>query len=331
MKKILVILFVVISAAVLTSCYKPKHLQSNIGRVFGTYYSFNYYADENYQSDIDSLFSIIDSSLSTFNQNSQISLFNASEVGCNINPMFEEVYSSAHYVSQSTGGLFDITVAPLVNYWGFGFNPKDTSFVRSQSDIDSIKKFVGYDKLHLEIDKFLRKSDSRVQLDASAIAKGYACDVIADFLISKGVDRYMLDIGGEISTHGRNPNGEWWNIGVVKPVDDASQISNDIEFSVPLKNQSIATSGNYRQFYITKERKVTHTINPITGYPVNSKVLSASVISSKCIIADAYATAFIVAGDTTVIKNIIKASKYELEAYIIVDENGEHQIRHYSR
>ncbi len=327
MKRIAVFL---LSVMVLTSCYNKKTLQSNIGKVFGTYYSFVYYAEENYQSDIDSLFNLINGSLSPFNENSVISRINASENGGEVDDMFVNVFTDAEYVSQSTNGLFDITIAPLVNFWGFGFDPKDTASYKTQEEIDSIRTFIGYERVHLE-GNTITKDDPRTQLDASAIAKGYACDVIADFMVSKGVDRYMLDIGGEIIARGKNPDGEWWKIGVVKPVDDASQTKNDIEFSIPLKNQAIATSGNYRQFYITKERKVSHTINPITGYPANSYVLSASVITSRCTIADAYATSFIVAGDTTLIKNIIKASKYDLEAYIIVDENGEHKTRHYTR
>lgn len=311
----------------MTSCAK-KRLQSNVGRVFGTYYSFAYYATENYETDFDSIFTLVNKSLSTFDSTSIIYNINHSDGPVAVNEYFETVYGDALYVSQQTDGALDLTVAPLVNLWGFGYDPQDTSTYKSKTEIDSIMEFVGYNKISIK-DGMLVKEDGRTKLDASAVAKGYACDLVAEFLLSKGVDRFLVDIGGEMVAHGKNPNNEYWRIGVVSPVDDATQTNNECEFAIQLKDKAIATSGNYRQFYVTKERKVSHTIDPRTGYPVDKKVLSATVISPRCSVADAYATSFMVVGDTTKIKDIIKASKYELEAYIIVDENGTHVTRHY--
>lgn len=306
-----------------TGCGQPKEWQRNLGRVFGTYYSLNYKAEANYQFEIDSLFNIINKSLSAFDSLSTIYAINHSDVAVAVDDRFTYVFDVAQYVSEQSGGKFDITVAPLVNLWGFGFDPQDTAAYKSQTQIDSIKKFVGYDKIKISDGKLV-KADGRVKLDLSAIAKGYACDVIADFLKSQGADDLMVDIGGEIVTSGYNPMGELWRIGIVSPVEDTLQTKNDVEHVVEMDNKAIATSGNYRQFYITKERKVTHTIDPISGYPANSNVLSASVIAPNCTVADAYATAFMAVGDTTKIKDMIKASKYSLEAYIIIDSLGVH-------
>ncbi|MCQ2336172.1 MAG: FAD:protein FMN transferase [Paludibacteraceae bacterium] len=323
MRKTVIYSLVAVLALVFTGCGKPKTWQSNLGRVFGTYYSLNYKAEANYQWKLDSLFDVINKSMSTFDTLSTVYAINHSDGAVTVDDRFAYVFSVAQYVSEQSCGAFDITVAPLVNLWGFGFDPQDTSTYKSQAQIDSIKEFVGYDKVKITDGKLV-KADGRVKLDLSAIAKGYACDVIADFLESQGADDMMVDIGGEIVTRGYNPMGELWRIGIVSPVDDTLQTNNDVEHIVEMDNKAIATSGNYRQFYITKERKVTHTIDPVSGYPVNGNVLSASVIAPNCTVADAYATTFMVVGDTTRIKDIIKASKYNLEAYVIVDSAGVH-------
>ncbi|MBR4483174.1 MAG: FAD:protein FMN transferase [Paludibacteraceae bacterium] len=295
-----------------------------MGRVFGTYFSIKYTAPENYGAEFDSLFTVINKSLSTFDTSSVISRINRSDTAVVVDFHFATVCDDAFYVSRATDGAFDITVAPLVNLWGFGYDPSDTATLKTQAEIDSIKQFVGYDKISLEGGS-LYKSDPRIKLDASAIAKGYACDIVSDFLDNRSVDNYLVDIGGEMVAHGVNSAGVPWRVGIVSPVDDASQTNTDVEHIVTLDNKAIATSGNYRQFYITKERKVSHTKDPITGYPTNHKLLSASVLAPVCDIADAYATSFMVIGDTARIRDIIKASKYDLEAVLIVDSAGTHK------
>ena len=328
MKKL--IICVVLSLVVMfvtQACVRTKALQTNVGKEFGTYYSFKYKAYENYGEQFDSLFAQINSSLSTFNPQSVISRINSNDTTVATDAYVDTVFHYSEYVNHATDGAFDITVAPLVNYWGFGYEPNSQSAERTQAQIDSIREFVGFDKISLRGGR-LYKADSRTKLDASAVAKGYACDVMAAFLDGEGVTDYLIDIGGEMVARGINYGGVPWRVGVVSPVEDTTQVSNDVEFILPLKDCAIATSGNYRQYYITKERKVSHTIDPVTGYPVNHKLLSASVLAPKCAIADAYATAFMVIGDTARIKNIIKASKYDLEAYLIVDSAGVHkQIR----
>lgn len=316
--------------SVTTACVKTKTLQTNVGKVFGTYYSFKYKAAENYGERFDSLFALINNSLSTFAPQSVISRINSNDTTVTTDAYFDTVYGYSEYVNRATDGAFDITVAPLVNYWGFGYDPKSQSAERTQAQIDSIREFVGFDKISLRGGR-LYKTDSRTKLDASAVAKGYACDVVAAFFDSLGVTDYLIDIGGEMVAKGKNSGGVAWRVGIVSPIEDSTQVSNDIEFVLPLKDCALATSGNYRQYYITKERKVSHTINPATGYPTDHKLLSASVLAPNCAIADAYATAFMVIGDTTRIKEIIKASKYDLEAYVILDDNGAHQMKHLTR
>lgn len=327
MKKPLLYLFCIL---LLTSCGHKGKLQSNLGLVFGTYYSFNYYASDNYQEDFDSIFAVVNHCFSTFDTTSIISDINRSASPVQLNDHFLKVLDYSLYVYEQSGGAFDLTVAPLVNFWGFGYDPQDKSALRSQAMVDSVRQIVGFDNISV-VDGKLVKADPRMKLDASAIAKGYACDLIAECLKSKGVRDFKVDIGGEVVCGGCNPDYKPWRIGIVSPVDDSTQTINDYEQVVELSDRAIATSGNYRQFYVTKERKVTHTIDPRTGYPAISKVLSASVLADECAIADAYATSFIVVGDTTAIKDIIKASKYDIEAYIIVDNNGQHQSRHYTR
>lgn len=327
MKKLLLALLPLL---LLTSCGHKGKLQSNIGRVFGTYYSFNYYAPDNYQYDFDSIFTQIGHSLSTFDSTSIIYSVNHSASPVKLDDHFIKVMEVSRYVNEQTGGAFDPTVAPLVNLWGFGYDPQDKGSVKSQEIIDSIRQYVGFENFSIVSGKLV-KADPRLLLDASGVAKGYACDCIAECLRSKGVRDFMVDIGGEVVCGGLNPEYKPWRIGIVSPVDDSTQTNNTCEQVVEMSDRAVATSGNYRQFYITKERKVSHTIDPRTGYPAESKVLSASVLSDECAVADAYATAFIVLGDTTAIKDIIKASKYDIEAYIIVDNDGQHLSRHYTR
>lgn len=324
MKKRVFLAIAVTITFIFCSCKRAAQPQNNVGKVFGTYYSIKYTAPENYGQEFDSLFAVVNKSLSTFDTSSVISRINRSDTAVIVDFHFATVYEDALYVSRATDGAFDMTVAPLVNLWGFGYDPSDTATLKTKAEIDSIKQFVGYDKISLEGGR-LYKSDPRIKLDASAIAKGYACDLVGDFLESCSVENYLVDIGGEMVARGVNSAGVPWRVGIVSPVDDASQLNTDVESIISLDNRALATSGNYRQFYITKERKVSHTIDPVTGYPTNHKLLSASVLAPVCDIADAYATSFMVIGDTARIREIIKASKYDLEAVLIVDSAGHHK------
>lgn len=263
----------------------------NQGKVFGTYYNIRYSADKDLEEGILASLQTVDNSLSTFNPQSTISLINTDK-SLTTDSLFEVVYATAQSISQLTDGAFDITVAPLVNAWGFGFRNKEN--VTSEL-IDSIRQFVGYEKISLN-DHQLTKSDSRIMLDASAIAKGFGCDVVAQYLKDQGCENYLVDIGGEVVCHGVNHNGDVWSVGITKPQDDVTCQVNEIQEIIQANDLCMATSGNYRQFYYEGEQKRSHTIDPRTGYPVEHNLLSATIVAESCMKADALATACMVLG-----------------------------------
>ena len=260
--------------------------------IFGTYYHITYQSDKDLQSEIEAALQQVDQSLSPFNPSSIITKMNNNEE-VQADQQFKDVYRIAQQVSTITEGAFDITVAPLVNQWGFGFKegtPPD------QHMIDSLLQFVGYDKISLSSDGHLTKKDPRVMLDCSAVAKGYACDVVASVLSRHDVVNYMVEIGGEIVTKGVNEKRLPWRIGVNRPTDDPTQSSTELETILNVTDKAMATSGNYRNFYYKDGKKYAHTIDPKTGRPVQHSLLSATVLANQCAIADAYATAFMVMG-----------------------------------
>jgi len=217
-----------------------------------------------------------------------------------------------------SNGAFDITVAPLVDLWGFGPKAKSDP---TQAKIDSIRHFVGYKLLKLDKDQ-LTKSDPRIQLDCGAIAGGYASDIIAEFLRKQGVDDYMVEIGGEIVLRGKNPKGSQWHIGINKPVDDSTSTNNEVEKLLVLTDKALSTSGNYRSFYVKDGKKYAHTIDPHTGYPVQHSLLSATIIADDCFTADALATACMVLGVDSSMTMIESLHDKGVEAFFIYNEGG---------
>lgn len=283
----------------------------NQGFVFGTYYNIRYEAPADLQDTIEACLRHFDFSLSTFNPNSTISLINLNKSDLT-DDLFENMYRVAERVSEWSDGAFDITVAPLVNLWGFGFKNRQEA---TQERIDSIMPLVGYKKISLN-DHHLLKQDKRILLDASAVAKGYSCDVVADLLRSLGCNNYLVDIGGEVVCRGLNDRHQPWGIGITKPVDDTTGQQTDIQAIVRSTALCMATSGNYRQFYYDNGIRRSHTINPRTGYPVNHSLLSATIIAPSCAQADALATACMVLGDQKALQLIDKIDN--TECYLIV-------------
>ena len=286
-------------------------------------YYIKYEGSEILTEKIDAEFQKFNLSLNPFNPNSIISKVNRNEA-VEADDWFIEVFNKAKEVSDHSEGIFDITCAPLVNLWGFGFSKMDS--VTPQM-IDSIKQFVGYQKVRLDGRKVV-KDDSRILLNCSAIAKGYASDIIARLLEREGIENYMVEIGGEVTMKGVNQNGKCWRIGINKPEDDSTGIKNDIEEVVQLcKKGGVATSGNYRNYYVKDGKKYAHTIDPRTGYPSEQSILSATIVAEDCITADAYATAFMAMG----LEKAREAAKNipGIEYYVIYsDENGKHQIEY---
>ncbi|RHU27202.1 MULTISPECIES: FAD:protein FMN transferase [unclassified Parabacteroides] len=308
---------------IFTACTKQKQYFEESGSVFHTIYHIKYEGSELLTEKIDAEFQKFNLSLNPFNPNSIISKVNQNEP-VEVDDWFMEVFNKAKDVSDHSEGVFDITCAPLVNLWGFGFSKMDS--VTPQM-IDSIKQFVGYQKVRLDGRKIV-KDDPRILLNCSAIAKGYASDVIARLLEREGIENYMVEIGGEVTMKGVNQNGKCWRIGINKPEDDSTGIKNDVGEVVELcKKGGVATSGNYRNFYIKDGKKYAHTIDPRTGYPSEQSILSATIVAEDCITADAYATAFMAMG----LEKAREAAKNipGIEYYVIyTDENGKHQIEY---
>ena len=297
---------------------KPVYI-TNQGFIYGTVYTIKYESPDgkDLQIGIEEELNKVNRSLSTFDSLSVISKINRNE---EVSPddYFLTVFHKAMEVSETTRGAFDITVAPMVNVWGFGFKHKENV---TPTLIDSLKELVGYKKIRLEGNRIV-KDHPNTMLDCSAIAKGYACDVAGNFLAAKGCENYMVEIGGEVVARGVNAKNKYWSIGVSKPVDDPSPLSQELKAIVLLKNKTLATSGNYRNFYVEDGKKFAHTIDPKTGYPVQHPLLSATVLADNCMTADAFATAFMVLGLEEA-RQIVNQTG-ELEVYFIYSgENGE--------
>jgi thiamine biosynthesis lipoprotein len=262
----------------------------------------------------------VDQSLSPFNEHSVITAVNNNQEVV-LDSMFLDVYQKALQISRETDGAFDITVAPLVNAWGFGFKNGSQP---SAPQVDSLKQIVGYQKVSL-VDGKIVKQDSRMMLDCSAIAKGYGCDAVARLLRNRGIRNFMVEIGGEIVASGVNDKQKPWTIGVTKPTDDSLNIANELQTILNVTDKAMATSGNYRNFYYQGGKKFAHTIDPKTGYPVQHSILSATVLADECAIADAYATSFMVMGLEGA--KVILQRHPELMAYLIYsDENGNNAV-----
>lgn len=315
----------------------------NTGSIFGTIYHITYESKVDLKPEIEEAMNEVDQSLSMFNPNSTIAGINAGTSNKSDSQLVE-VLRLAQQVYKATNGCFDPTVAPLVNAWGFGFKhgTKPDSL-----QVDSLKALVGLDCITLSADSII-KNDSRMVLDFSAIAKGYGVDRVAHVLEKKGVKNYMVEIGGEVIVKGKNPKGKAWKVGIAKPTtdeDEAAQTKDDkarqtkddgkdtpakeqnggFEEILELEDKAMATSGNYRNYYITDDgRKLAHTIDPHSGYPIQHSILSSTVFAPTCAMADAFATAFMVMGIDEA-KKVLKEQP-QLEVYFIyTDENGEYK------
>lgn len=316
-------LLVAVGILLLTGCKNQKQYFEESGSVFHTLYHIKYESDKALTEKIDNELQKFNLSLNPFNPNSTIAKVNRNEP-VEVDEWFKEVFNKSMEVSKNSDGVFDITCAPLVNLWGFGFSKKDSI---TPEMIDSLKTFVGYQKVRLEGNKVI-KDDPRLLLNCSAIAKGYSSDIIARLLEREGVENYMVEIGGEVTMKGVNPKGECWRIGINKPEDDSTGIINEIEEIVQLcKKGGVATSGNYRNYYVKDGKKYAHTIDPRTGYPAEQSILSATIVANDCMTADAYATAFMAMGLDKARQMAEKLP--EIEYYVIyADENGKHRIEY---
>ena len=289
--RIVFLLFLIVGSIYIIRQQNTMPYQQNTGQIFGTTYHITYQSNKDLHREILQRLQLVDQTFSTFNDESIISKINRNEP-VKLNQMFIEVFDLAKTVSKDTHGAFDITVAPLVNVWGFGFK---SGTPPTKAVIDSLRQLTGYEKVKL-IGSTVRKQDPRIMLDCSAIAKGYGSDVVAQYLRSRDVENFMIEIGGEIVVQGNSDKRLPWKIGVTKPTDDSTQVNNELQTVLNVSNTAMATSGNYRRFYYKNGKKYAHTIDPKTGYPVQHNILSATVLANTCAKADAYATSFMVLG-----------------------------------
>ena len=303
--------------------HKQPGFRTDRGFIFGTVYQITYQSDEDLKAEIEERLHMVDNSLSPFNKHSVITAVNNND-SVVLDSMFVEVFRMAEEIANQTGGAFDISVAPLVNAWGFGFKNK---IEPTDAAIDSIRRFIGFDKVRLSDDNppVVLKKDDRLMLDCGAIAKGYGVDQVAALLRERGIKNFMVDIGGEVVVSGKNPKMNKWRIGINKPEEDSLSLNNELEAVLMLENQALATSGNYRNFYYKGGKRYAHTIDPRSGKPVQHNILSASVIAPNCALADAYATSFMVMGLDSALK--FCKNHREIEGYFICSGNdGKYKI-----
>lgn len=294
-----------------------------VGFAQGTTYHINYESrkGENFQAGIDSLLKEFDKSLSIYDSNSIISRFNRNEEGTLADAKFTWIFHKSYEVYQKTMGAFDITVGPVVNALGFGSG--DTLQVDS-AFIDSLRIYIGMDKIKLT-DGRLIKSNENMVIDVNAIAQGYSVDLVAEYLEARKIKNYMVEIGGEVRARGTNSGNAVWRIGIDKPLEGNMIPGADLQTIIRLRNRSLATAGNYRKFYVKNGIKYVHTIDPKTGYPVVSNLLSATVIAKDCVTADAYDTALMVFGLEKSIE-FLKQNDF-IDAFLIyADEQGRFQV-----
>lgn len=322
-KKTLFALFFV-ALAIFFLCYdmpKEKEYQHRDGFVFGTVYSITYSNPDNsdLSSHINNALNAVNNSLSMFNQESTISKINNNQPVV-LDSLFLTVWNEGQYVSRCTDGAFDMTVAPLVDLWGFGLKNRE---LVTDAQVDSIRQYVGYELAVLESGE-IHKAYPEIRIDAGAIAKGYACDVVADTLEAYGCTDFCIEIGGELTVKGLNSKGVNWHIAINKPLEDSLCFNREIQDIVELTNCGMATSGNYRNFYELEGKKYSHTIDPRTGYPVRHNLLSATIVAPNCMVADAWATACMVVGLEKA--KIWINNRSDLKGYLIYEENGEMKI-----
>lgn len=286
------------------------------GETMGTYYDVRYEGEERVSgNELDKLLRDFENELSSWKRESTLSRFNRENILTNPSIHFKRLIEASFKVNDETNGAFDPTVGSLVTRWGF--NGDELERIPTQQEIDSLMQYVGMDKITYNSEKNITK-EIGVNLNFSAIAKGYGCDVVADFLSEKAIKDFKVEIGGEIVVKGSKQDGPW-KIGIETP----SEKQRSIHTILTLTDCAMATSGNYRNYILKGEDKYPHTIDPTSGMPIQREVLSASVISNNCMEADAYATAFMVMG-LEKIKKTVK-TRNDLEVFIIYeDSTGQH-------
>lgn len=319
--------FCALLVLLLTGC-GPKKLspyRKIAGFTQGTTFHITYEdkANQDLSGAVDSIFKVFDLTFSEYIPNSIVSRINKNDSTALFDDMFVEVYNKSLEVYRETHGAFDLTVGPLVNAWGFG--PEKKAKVDSAT-IDSLLQYIGMDKIRLEGRRLVKKLPG-IDIDVNSIAQGYSVDVVYRYFEQLGIQNFMVEIGGEVRTKGKNPKGETWRIGVDKPVEGNNVAGEDLQTIILLDNKAITTSGNYRKFFEENGVKYSHIIDPHTGYPYKNNLLSVTVIANDALTADGYDTGLMVLGLEGA-RELLKLHP-ELEAYMIYsDANGKFQVEY---
>ncbi len=325
-KRSRIYLLLLLVAVFIVYTYRSNQAKTFIvnGKTMGTIpYQVKYIAKENLplKPKIDSLLKSFNQSLSTYIPDSEISQFNKQNTFTFSSPYFYEVLKASQTVYEVSDGLFDPTVSPLVDAWGFG---SGKPIGPDSSQVDSLLQYVGFEKIEFNSQEVRKKMDG-LQLNFSAIAKGQAIDMISNWLVQEGIDNFMVEIGGEVFAKGRNEDKDVWTIGIEVPNE---YVVGEVYDALPLDNRGMATSGNYRNFSTINGQKVSHTINPKTGFPERSRLLSATVVAPSCMLADAYATACMAMG---LEKSKALAERQEdVEIYLIYTDESENMQSYFS-
>lgn len=286
------------------------------GPTMGAKYKIVYIGKEipDLQAKVDSFLTVFNRSINTYDSTSLVSRINRNQADL-IDSFNFYLLSTAFTLSKMSNGAYDITVAPLVNAWGFGFNKKDSI---TDERIQELKSIVGFRNFMINKMRVI-KLNPNMMLDYNSIAPGYAADLIAELLEKHGINRYLVDVGGELTAKGLNAQNELWTIGIEKPVESGQQV-NDFQRILKLDNRALATSGNYRRVYYQDGKRYAHTIDPRTGYPVQHQLLSATILAPNAMLADALATLCMVVGVEDA-KHFIQ-NLNNVDYYFIYEEDG---------
>lgn len=298
------------------SCTKTSNYGKNVvyGEALGTTYAITYISKEqvDLQPSIDSLFNVVNKSMSTYIPDSDISKINNGDTTIIVDKMFEEVFATSKKVFEATNGYFDPTIGILVDAWGFG--PGEQVPLDSVK-VDSLLRYVGFNKVNLTSENRIKKQNSSIRFDFNAVAKGYAIDRLGVLLSNKGYQNYLVEVGGEILAKGKNSlTDKPWTVGVDDPINIEDRGRAAI---VQLQDKALASSGNYRKYRVDSitGEKYVHTINPKTGFTKNSSLLAATVVADNCAMADAFATSFMAMGIEKAIEYLNTQS--DLDAFLI--------------
>jgi FAD:protein FMN transferase len=311
----------------LIRCTEEKHtdFRKISGLTQGTTYHITYedLANQDFKPTVDSLLQIIDLTFSAYIPNSLISRINRNDTSVVLNDLFIELYDKSLEINKQTDGALDLTVGPLVNAWGFG---PESRIKMTPARVDSLLQFVGMDKVRLENRKII-KSNPGIKLDVNSIAQGYSVDLLFRYLESHGIKNFIVEIGGEVRSKGKNSLGSRWRIGLDRPAEGASVPGQSLQSIILIDNRAITTSGSYRKYFEENGKKYSHIIDPHTGYPYKNSLLSVTVIAADALTADGYDTPLMVLGLEGA-RKVLKQHP-ELKAYMIyTDENGVYQVEY---